>query len=208
MNKEEAAQFLGVSVRALERYTNQGRVSVRYERGKTRSVAIYESADLEVLKADLERPTLRPATVETPTNSDSLRHEEADGETVEGEAIESPAGTATDPDATTLARFVGFGEVTTDPRTAHAAALMLARLLTLAQSAQDAQQSAPRSRPEPDATQAAAKLLLTLAEAQTLTGLSRAVLRAAIDTGELPARQIGRAWRVKRAELERWIQTL
>jgi predicted site-specific integrase-resolvase len=39
MNKQEAAEFLGVSVRALERYVQQGKISVRYEKGKTRPTA-------------------------------------------------------------------------------------------------------------------------------------------------------------------------
>jgi excisionase family DNA binding protein len=52
------------------------------------------------------------------------------------------------------------------------------------------------------------KLLLTLTEAQALTGLSRGVLRAAIESGELKARQIGRAWRIKRPDLESYIKKL
>jgi len=32
MNKQEAADFLGVSVRALERYVQQGKISVTYEK--------------------------------------------------------------------------------------------------------------------------------------------------------------------------------
>lgn len=35
MNKQQAAEFFGVSVRALERYVQQGRISVKYEKGKT-----------------------------------------------------------------------------------------------------------------------------------------------------------------------------
>ncbi len=53
-----------------------------------------------------------------------------------------------------------------------------------------------------------AKLLLTLDDCRILTGLSRAVLRAAIDAGELKAQQIGRAWRVKRSDLGKWIEAL
>ncbi len=52
------------------------------------------------------------------------------------------------------------------------------------------------------------KLLLTLPECQALTGLSRGVLRAAIDTGDLRAKVIGKAWRVKRSDLEAWVQAL
>ncbi len=31
MNKKEAAEYLGVSTRAIERYTKQGKLSVKYE---------------------------------------------------------------------------------------------------------------------------------------------------------------------------------
>lgn len=54
----------------------------------------------------------------------------------------------------------------------------------------------------------AEKLLLTLEEAQALTGLSRDTLREAVRTGALAARVIGRAWRIKRADLENYVQAL
>ncbi len=41
MNKQQAAEYLGVSVRALERYVQQGRISVKYEKGKTRSTGAH-----------------------------------------------------------------------------------------------------------------------------------------------------------------------
>ncbi len=61
---------------------------------------------------------------------------------------------------------------------------------------------------KPDAALLAAKLLLKLDECSALTGLSRAVLRSAIDAGELKAQTIGRAWRVKRSNLDKWIEGL
>jgi excisionase family DNA binding protein len=60
----------------------------------------------------------------------------------------------------------------------------------------------------PDATQAAAKLLLTLAECQTLTGLSRATLREAIEAKRLKGALIGRAWRVRRGDVEDYLKKL
>ena len=51
MNKKEAAEFLGISVRPLERYVQQGRISVRYEKGKTRPTANFDPAELETLDA-------------------------------------------------------------------------------------------------------------------------------------------------------------
>lgn len=54
----------------------------------------------------------------------------------------------------------------------------------------------------------AAKPLLTLAETQTLTGLSRATLREAIEAHKLKAKIIGRAWRVKRTDLDEYVKKL
>lgn len=54
MNKQQAAEFLGVSIRALERYTQQGKVSVRYQQGKTRPVAVYDEQELKAFKKELQ----------------------------------------------------------------------------------------------------------------------------------------------------------
>ena len=66
----------------------------------------------------------------------------------------------------------------------------------------------PAEAPEPTLADIAVKPLLKLDEAQRLTGLSREVLRAAILGGELKAQQIGRAWRIKRADLDSYIAKL
>jgi excisionase family DNA binding protein len=52
------------------------------------------------------------------------------------------------------------------------------------------------------------KPLLKLDEAAALTGLSRHVLRQAIEDGKLKGRIIGRAYRVKRGDLDRYIESL
>ncbi len=54
----------------------------------------------------------------------------------------------------------------------------------------------------------AAKPILKLDEACELTGLSRRTLREAIDAGKLKAQIIGRAWRVKRDDLDAFIKKL
>ena len=48
------------------------------------------------------------------------------------------------------------------------------------------------------------KLFLSLNEAKEFSGLPRAFIKEAINSGELEASIIGRGWRIKRAELERW----
>jgi excisionase family DNA binding protein len=52
------------------------------------------------------------------------------------------------------------------------------------------------------------KPLLKLDEASALTGLSRDTLRKAIDAKELKGKIIGRAYRIKRADLDSYIEDL
>ena len=42
MNKKEAAQYLGCSERAIERYVKAGKLSCTYEKGKTRDIAVFQ----------------------------------------------------------------------------------------------------------------------------------------------------------------------
>jgi excisionase family DNA binding protein len=52
------------------------------------------------------------------------------------------------------------------------------------------------------------KTLLTINDCRLLTGLSRQLLRQAIEDGKLKGRIIGRAYRVKREDLDRYIANL
>jgi excisionase family DNA binding protein len=52
------------------------------------------------------------------------------------------------------------------------------------------------------------KLTLSLMEAAQLSGLSRRILRQAIEEKKLKARIIGRGWRVKRADLDAYVTKL
>lgn len=54
------------------------------------------------------------------------------------------------------------------------------------------------------------RLVLTLVEASELSGIPRAKLRTAIGDGSLVGHldTLGRGWRVKRADLERWVEGL
>lgn len=53
-----------------------------------------------------------------------------------------------------------------------------------------------------------AKLMLTLAEAAQLAGLSRGLLLEAIREGRLKGQKLGRGWKVKRSDLEKWVARL
>jgi excisionase family DNA binding protein len=71
-SKQEAANYLGVSPRAIERYTQQGKLSVQYQPGKTRPVAVYDEQELKILKTDIDRELYarRPIVTREP-NSDN-----------------------------------------------------------------------------------------------------------------------------------------
>ncbi len=74
MNKEQAADFLGCSVRALERYTQQGKLSATYVKGKTRPTVEYDEEELRSFKSELngklfpKRPAVEPPGKENLAN--------------------------------------------------------------------------------------------------------------------------------------------
>ena len=52
------------------------------------------------------------------------------------------------------------------------------------------------------------KLVLSLKEVQALTGFSKERLREAIKASDLKAQKIGNGWRVKRRDLESYVENL
>ena len=170
MNKQQAAEFLGVSVRALERYVQQGRIGVKYEKGKTRSTANFDQAELEEFRAELSQPTIKPAV----------------------ESRQIPTEPQPDSDQAVLyaGEITEFGEISVIDKLSSIIEGLLAK--------SENQPSVP----------IADKLLLTIPEAQALTGLSKDVLRDAIQEGSLKAKVIGRSWRIKRSDLEEYVSTL
>lgn len=173
MNKQEAADFLGCSVRQLERYTSENRIGARYEKGRTRPSPVYEESELATFKAALEAPVYRG--VVTPAESPPMESRQL--------ATQSDSGLS---QPSQLEAFEAMARV-------------------LAAAMRQSAESEKRALTVPEI---AAKPLLKLGEAATLTGLSRDRLRKAIDAGELEGRLIGRAFRIKRAALDSYIESL
>jgi excisionase family DNA binding protein len=69
-------------------------------------------------------------------------------------------------------------------------------------------QAEQKQRHEPTINELAAKPLLTRAEAQRYTGLSRELLHKAVTSGKVKELRLGRAYRMKRAELDNYVATL
>jgi excisionase family DNA binding protein len=172
LSKKEAAEHLGVSQRAIERYAQQGKISVKYIEGKNGKEAKYLIEELELLKSDKNTEIHRP-TIEPPTTLDSKNQENCQGlsEVVEG--------------------LPSIAELTNQERVIQA-------FETIASSLNN----------QKSTINVCDKLVLTLNEAQLLTGFSKETLRAAIKEGELKAKIIGRGWRIKRSDLDKYIEDL
>src|SRR5579883_2748009 len=167
MNKQQAAEFLGVSVRALERYVQQGRISVKYEKGKTRPTANFDASELEAFKAELNQPTVKPS-VESRQTPTEVQQQTDKPVLYTGEIAEVDDSSVIEKMETIIEGMLAKGE-------------------------------------QEPTVPIADKLLLTLTEAQLLTGLSKQFLLSAIQQGTLKAKTIGRSWRVKRSDLEEFV---
>ncbi|WP_317112482.1 helix-turn-helix domain-containing protein [Chroococcidiopsis sp. SAG 2025] len=156
-------------MRTLERYTQEGKIGGRYEKGKTRSVVVYDEEELRAFKAALETKTYKPAVDPTPTNPDR--------------------------DETALSKFV---------EVKHLLPLLdgLNHLADVLKVLREEQEIVRLTVPIQH------KLTLSLAEASALSGISRQRLRAAIKDGTLTAQLIGRGYRVKRTDLEDYVDRL
>jgi excisionase family DNA binding protein len=178
MNKTEAAHYLNIGVRSLERHTSDGRITAQKVKGKTGPALDYDAADLERLKAELEAP---PPSPPSPANNALAR--------VPATLLPSLHPRRANSD---LAALQGAFEGEVDKEATTRFAVLL-----------DAIEAHRKPR-----VSLSDKLLLTLDDAQSLTSLSRATLKAAIHSGQLPARRIGRGWKITRKSLEEWVSKL
>jgi excisionase family DNA binding protein len=162
MNKKEAAEFLGVSTRLVEKYASEDRLGeITYVRGKTGKQAEYNQEAVEKLKTALESPDTSLAT--------------------------------TTPDAR----------------------LFVAQLVEAIASREQAHVEAIRGllsgngeEPRSASVRISEKLLLNLNDCRLLTGLSEQTLRDAIKAGTLKAKIIGRGYKVKRQDLDEFVNDL
>jgi excisionase family DNA binding protein len=212
MTKQEAANHLGVSVRALERYTQQSRIAARYEKGRTRPTIIYDESEVERFKAELEKVKHKPALEVAGGIGGRLLGE--------GNTFEAGAGLNFANDANLANTLATSGDIAP-------LALLFAQFVRAVQNGAPFNASAlpalpqgvgegsggdemsEQSRRAPKAhTPTADKILLGVEDAMSLTTLSRAVILGAVKTGQLPAQKFGRAWKIKRRDLDAFVDNL
>lgn len=186
----QAAEFLGVTIRTLERWKAAGRLTARtFREGRTQKT-YYDRAELVALKAELDAGKVSPR-LDAPTHADTDRQAVAvrDSDTL------GPADLA--PIAETL-RMI-FEAV----RTGQAADAVNRRLDTIADEVRKL-----RRDDHPPVADLAHKLTLTTSDAATLSGLPVATIRDAIRRRALPSFGRGRGRRIRRTDLDAWIAGL
>jgi excisionase family DNA binding protein len=157
LTKQEAADFLGVTIRSIEAYAAKGKLTTAKAKGQRGDITVYDEKEVEALKREREQIQYVP------------RPETA-------LAAPDPAGQNGIVKRRDVAEFIALIES--------------ARAAT------------------PSLSDLAVKPLLKLQEAQMLTGLSRQTLREAIDNGRLKTKLVGRAYRIKRIDLDEFIKKL
>lgn len=168
LTKEQAAKALNCSVRTVERYMKENKLTVTYKKvGSTRAIAMFHEDEVTRL-AEAITPPIKPAVVE---ETRQFTTEEADGLAM----LEHECG-----------EIVGIVEIDENER--------LAKIIELLLTTQR--------------VRICEKLILTLDECRDLSGLSKQRLREAITTGQLKAQKIGKGWKIKRKDLEQYVDDL
>lgn len=204
LTKKDAAALLGISTRQLENYARAGRVTVRKERGKTGDISVYDEAEINQLKSELDakRGVVQPAVMREPAATEQA----------------APNGNGHDLESSEVVR--AFASQLSQLTPQEFISQLAAAILTQAEQRQAArqlgegqgqaesdngQQRLRRRKHDPDEmpiSDLAAKPLLTRAEARRYTGLSQKLLSELVTSGKVSERKLGHAYRLKRAELD------
>jgi len=200
-NKKDAAAYVGISTRQLENYARAGRLSVRKEKGKTGDISIFDGEELRQLKIELDakRGLIQGAVVREQSIEEAAEPQ-ANGDTPESSEVVRAF-------ASQLSRLTPQEFI----------AQLAAAILRQSEQRQIAQASPEQLEPteqpkkkraETPISDLAAKPLLTRAEAQRYTGMSRELLHEAVTSGKVKEVKLGRAYRMKKAELDNYIKRL
>ncbi len=183
MNKKEAAEFLELSEKTVERYKSSGKLSARMKRivgadGKSRRVLDFNQSDLDQLKRELSGnvvfPELTDGHAQTKTQTDTDRQTQPDTANFAGNEVSI------------------YGQT----QTANLFEVIFKSLETISE----------RNLRASDRFQ---KLMLTVDEAAAVSGLPKAFLDRAIKKdGALKATKIGGRYRIKRQDLDEFINNL
>lgn len=67
MDKKQAADYLGISTRTLERYVSEGKIQATLEPGKTRPTLSFNQSDLDRFKEGYQTAIVKPVKIDKVT---------------------------------------------------------------------------------------------------------------------------------------------
>jgi excisionase family DNA binding protein len=183
MKKKEAAEFLGLSEKTVERYKSSGKLSARLKRivgadGKSRKVLDFNQSDLDHLKSELSGnivfPKLTDGHPQTETQTDTDRQTQLDSENFADNELS----------------IVG------QTQTANIFEVIFKSLEII-------------SERQIEVSNRFQRLMLTVGESSAISGLPKAFVERAIKKdGTLKATKIGGRYRIKRRDLDEFINNL
>jgi excisionase family DNA binding protein len=180
LDKKQAAEYLGTTTRTLERYAKEGKLSVRYEQSQFGEVAMFDPEELENFREGKQTTRIKPAV-----------------------EPDQPA-----PPQNQLSRAPQTSTQLLNPQQPESNLGITAFIAPLGAWFGNLTRAIDNHGSRITTTELRSKLLLTIDEAQTITGLSRDLLLEAIKNGELPSKIMGKAYRIKTQDLERYIANL
>ena len=186
LDKKQAAEYLGVTTRTLERHAKEGKLSVRYEQSQFGEIAMFDPEELENFREGKQISRIKP-TIEPERT----------------EPIDRPANPQSQ-----IARTPQTQLELSNPQQPEITFGIGALIAPLGALFGNLTRAIDNHGSRVSTTELRSKLLLTLDEAQAITGLSRDLLQEAIKNGELPSKIMGKAYRIKTQDLERYIADL
>lgn len=186
MNKEDAAKVLGVSTKTVVNYSNLGLLEVEYIKGKTRPVADYDANAVHELKTKIDAGEVQIGKRESGNMETGIKK----AENVETSIVPVSRNP-----------IIKQGNGNRESGTVSLSGEDLAFLINQSAKFQMAEQGTKMQ-------ELAVKTLLTFAEAAQFTGLSERSLRVDAKTGKLKAVRQGKADRILRENLDKYLKEI
>ncbi|MEH1777126.1 helix-turn-helix domain-containing protein [Nostoc sp.] len=163
MDIKAAAQFLGISIKSVERLVKSKKISVTYIESKRD----FSEVELTRFKEQKQQPVYRPALAQEAFGIAATRNDMALSQTVAPEYL---------------------GEVGEYLEVLAQSSVFIAQYYKFA---------AIRS-----------KMVLTLTEAATISGLSKGFLNKHLNGGNLSGQKIGKGWKIRPTDLQEFVDAI
>jgi predicted DNA-binding transcriptional regulator AlpA len=190
LNKVEAAEYLGCTTRTLERHIKDKKIGVIYHQSKFGEIAMFDPQELADFKSGKTATRMTRIVPATPYEQAEFIDESTPDN--RGQIVPAPPQKELASRSRLESLPLGMDG-------------LIAPIDSWFGRVVQAIENVGNRR---TITELRSKPLVTLDEAQIITGLSREILIDAIKKGQLPTRIMGKAYRIKQADIDRYISEI